>query len=174
MKRGVGMAIGNILSGAGTQRRRDQSRRATAAIPSRVAVTDIGSGARPRWRWSPRRRWTCRSRRSTWSAATPTRAPIAVGESGSRNTAQTGQAVIEAAENLKQQIAAKGLPTACIASRSPRPHPTRQLQGVVRSTFGAHFVEVEVDTELGRVRRSAISRARITAASSTRSPPPAR
>jgi xanthine dehydrogenase YagR molybdenum-binding subunit len=33
-----------------------------------------------------------------------------------------------------------------IASASPNP----TVQGKVRSTFGAHFVEVEVDTELGR------------------------
>src|SRR5205085_279388 len=35
-----------------------------------------------------------------------------------------------------------------IASASPNP----TVQGKVRSTFGAHFVEVEVDTELGRAR----------------------
>ena len=30
--------------------------------------------------------------------------------------------------------------------------PSPTLQGKVRNAFGAHFVEVEVDTELGRVR----------------------
>jgi len=35
-----------------------------------------------------------------------------------------------------------------IASASPSP----TVQGKVRSTFGAHFVEVEVDAELGRAR----------------------
>jgi CO/xanthine dehydrogenase Mo-binding subunit len=35
-----------------------------------------------------------------------------------------------------------------IASATPNP----TLQGKVRNTFGAHFVEVEVDTQLGRVR----------------------
>jgi xanthine dehydrogenase YagR molybdenum-binding subunit len=35
-----------------------------------------------------------------------------------------------------------------VASATPSP----TLQGKVRSTFGAHFVEVEVDTELGRAR----------------------
>ena len=79
------------------------------------------------------------------------RCPYSVGESGSRTTIMTGYAVVEAARDLKKQIAAKGLPTGdevLIASASPNP----TLQGKVRSTFGAHFVEVEVDTELGRAR----------------------
>jgi CO/xanthine dehydrogenase Mo-binding subunit/aerobic-type carbon monoxide dehydrogenase small subunit (CoxS/CutS family) len=77
------------------------------------------------------------------------RCPYSVGESGSRTTIMTGYAVVEAARDLKKQIAAKGLPTGddvLIASASPNP----TVQGKVRSTFGAHFVEVEVDTELGR------------------------
>ena len=79
------------------------------------------------------------------------RCPYSVGESGSRTTIMTGYAVVEAARDLKKQIAAKGLPTGddvLIASANPSP----TLQGKVRSTFGAHFVEVEVDTELGRAR----------------------
>jgi CO/xanthine dehydrogenase Mo-binding subunit/aerobic-type carbon monoxide dehydrogenase small subunit (CoxS/CutS family) len=79
------------------------------------------------------------------------RCPYSVGESGSRTTIMTGYAVVEAARDLKRQIAEKGLPKAdevLIASANPSP----TLQGKVRSTFGAHFVEVEVDTELGRAR----------------------
>jgi CO/xanthine dehydrogenase Mo-binding subunit/aerobic-type carbon monoxide dehydrogenase small subunit (CoxS/CutS family) len=77
------------------------------------------------------------------------RCPYSVGESGSRTTIMTGYAVVEAARDLKKQIAEKGLPKGddvLIASASPNP----TVQGKVRSTFGAHFVEVEVDTELGR------------------------
>jgi xanthine dehydrogenase YagR molybdenum-binding subunit len=58
---------------------------------------------------------------------------------------------VEAARDLKKQIAEKGLPKGddvLIASASPSP----TVQGKVRSTFGAHFVEVEVDAELGRAR----------------------
>src|SRR5207237_8012738 len=72
------------------------------------------------------------------------RCPFSVGESGSRTTIMTGQAVVEAAKDLKKQIAEKGLPKGdevLIASASPNP----QLQGKVRNAFGAHFVEVEVD-----------------------------
>jgi xanthine dehydrogenase YagR molybdenum-binding subunit len=79
------------------------------------------------------------------------RCPYSVGESGSRTTIMTGYAVVEAARDLKKQIAQKGMPRGqdvLIASASPSP----TLQGKVRSTFGAHFVEVEVDAELGRVR----------------------
>ena len=63
----------------------------------------------------------------------------------------TGYAVVEAARDLKEQIAGKGLPTGdaeLMASATPNP----TVQGKVRSTFGAHFVEVEIDTELGRAR----------------------
>ncbi len=77
------------------------------------------------------------------------RCPYSVGESGSRTTIMTGYAVVEAARDLKTQIAEKGLPKGdevLIASATPNP----TVQGKVRSTFGAHFVEVEVDTELGR------------------------
>jgi xanthine dehydrogenase YagR molybdenum-binding subunit len=77
--------------------------------------------------------------------------PYSVGESGSRTTIQTGQAVVEAARDLKKQIAEKGLPKNgdfLTAAAGPTP---RVDGGKVRATFGAHFVEVEVDTELGRV-----------------------
>ncbi len=79
------------------------------------------------------------------------RCPYSVGESGSRTTIMTGYAVIEAARDLKKQIAEKGMPTGgdvLVASATPQP----ALEGKVRDAFGAHFVEVEVDTELGRVR----------------------
>ena len=79
------------------------------------------------------------------------RCPYSVGESGSRTTIMTGDAVVAAAQDLKKQIAEQGAPTGqsvLVASASPNP----QLEGKVRNTFGAHFVEVEVDEEVGRVR----------------------
>ena len=79
------------------------------------------------------------------------RCPYSVGESGSRTTIMTGYAVVEAARDLKKQIAEKGVPKASdvlIASATPSP----TVQGKVRNSFGAHFVEVEVDVELGRVK----------------------
>src|SRR4029077_2826369 len=79
------------------------------------------------------------------------RCPYSVGESGSRTTIQTGYAVVQAAEALKRQITEKGLPTGgnvLVGSASPDP----TLEGKVRAAYAAHFVEVEVDTELGHVR----------------------
>jgi xanthine dehydrogenase YagR molybdenum-binding subunit len=81
------------------------------------------------------------------------RCPYSVGESGSRTTIMTGTAVIEAVRELKRQIAEKGLPTGdqvLIGSATPSP----RMDGRVRSAFGAHFVEVEVDAELGHVQVS--------------------
>jgi len=65
----------------------------------------------------------------------------------------TGYAAIEAARDLKKQLAEKGAPTGSqilVASATPQP----RLEGKVRSAFGAHFVEAEVDTDLGHVRIS--------------------
>jgi xanthine dehydrogenase YagR molybdenum-binding subunit len=79
------------------------------------------------------------------------RCPYSVGESGSRTTIMTGYAVVEAVRDLQKQIADKGMPAGDeVRIGSATPAPT--VQGRVRSTFGAHFVEVEVDTQLGRVR----------------------
>jgi CO/xanthine dehydrogenase Mo-binding subunit/aerobic-type carbon monoxide dehydrogenase small subunit (CoxS/CutS family) len=79
------------------------------------------------------------------------RCPYSVGESGSRTTIMTGYAVVEAVRDLQKQIAERGVPTGDdVRIGSATPSPT--LPGRVRSTFGAHFVEVEVDTQLGRVR----------------------
>jgi xanthine dehydrogenase molybdenum-binding subunit len=80
------------------------------------------------------------------------RCPYSVGESGSRTTIMTGYAVIEAARDLKRQIAEKGMPTGdqmLVASAAPNP---RMAEGKVRQAFGAHFVEVEVDVEFGQAR----------------------
>ncbi len=79
------------------------------------------------------------------------RCPYSVGESGSRTTIQTGYAVVQAAEALKRQIAEKGLPSGenfLVGSASPEP----TLEGKIRAAYAAHFVEVEVDTELGHAR----------------------
>jgi xanthine dehydrogenase YagR molybdenum-binding subunit len=77
--------------------------------------------------------------------------PYSVGESGSRTTVFTGTAVIEAAKDLKKQIAEKGLPKGndmLTASADTNP----QLRDFARYAFAVHFAEVEVDTETGRVR----------------------
>jgi xanthine dehydrogenase YagR molybdenum-binding subunit len=152
LKRGIGMAIGSIQSGLG---------RSSAAIRLEsngkytvfVAVTDIGSGAKTTMALVAAEALGVRLSDIELVSGDTDRCPVSVGESGSRNTTQTGQAVIEAAEDLKKQLAQKGRPAsgnALVASASPSP----TLTGVVRSTFVAHFAEVEVDTEAGGVRVS--------------------
>lgn len=79
------------------------------------------------------------------------RCPYSVGESGSRTTTQTGYAVVEASRDLKRQIAEAGMPRGddvLIASATPNP----STDGKQRMCFGAHFVEVEADVQLGDVR----------------------
>ena len=79
------------------------------------------------------------------------RCPYSVGESGSRTTTMTGYAVVQAARDLKRQIAEKGMPRGdevLIASATPNP----STDGKLRMCFGAHFVEVEADVQLGHVR----------------------
>src|SRR5207248_2188924 len=78
--------------------------------------------------------------------------PYSVGESGSRTTIMTGQAVVEAAQNLKKQIAQKGMPKGDEVLTAAVQTTPNAGGGRVRNAFGAHFVEVTVDTELGRVK----------------------
>jgi CO/xanthine dehydrogenase Mo-binding subunit len=76
-----------------------------------------------------------------------------VGESGSRTTTHTGYAVIEAANELKRQIAEKGMPQGNdLLTATANTNPT--VPGMARYSFVAHFAEVEVDTEVGHVRIS--------------------
>ncbi|MGC4085341.1 MAG: xanthine dehydrogenase family protein molybdopterin-binding subunit [Vicinamibacterales bacterium] len=150
IKRGIGMAIGNILSGlgrSGATIRLDANGRYTVF----VAVTDIGSGAKTTMALVAAEALDVPLSQIDLVHGDTDSCPFSVGESGSRNTAQTGRAIIDAADSLKKQIAEKGQPTGAaflVATATPSP----QLQGVTRSTFCAHFVDVEVDTEVGRVR----------------------
>ncbi len=82
------------------------------------------------------------------------RCPYSVGESGSRTTIMTGYAVVEAAHDLKRQVAEKGLPKGNdLLTATANSNPS-VAGGKVRNSYGAHFVEVEVDTAVGHVRVS--------------------
>jgi xanthine dehydrogenase molybdenum-binding subunit len=116
-----------------------------------VGVTDIGAGAKTTMAMIAAEALAVPLSKVEVVWGDTDRCPYSVGESGSRTTIQTGYAVTQAADALKRQIAEKGLPTgenALVGSASPNP----VLDGKVRAAFGAHFVEVEVDTELGTVR----------------------
>jgi xanthine dehydrogenase YagR molybdenum-binding subunit len=116
-----------------------------------VGVTDVGAGAKTTMALIASEALDVPLSKIQVVWGDTDRCPYSVGESGSRTTIQTGQAVKEAAEALKHQIAEKGLPTGqnvLVGSASPNP----VLEGKVRAAFAAHFVEVEVDTELGHAR----------------------
>src|SRR5262245_51485074 len=116
-----------------------------------VGVTDVGAGAKTTMALIASEALDVPLSKIDLVWGDTDRCPYSVGESGSRTTIMTGQAVVEAARDLKKQIAEKGLPKGdevLIASATPNP----QLQGRVRQAYGAHFVEVAVDTQLGTVR----------------------
>ena len=149
IKRGAGMSFMTIRSPLGQSSavlRLDSNGRYTVF----VGVTDIGAGAKTTMAMIAAEALEVPLSKIDVVWGDTDRCPFSVGESGSRTTDMTGTAVIDAARDLKRQIAEKGPPkgaNALIASASPKP----TSNGKVRKAFGAHFVEVEVDTELGRV-----------------------
>jgi xanthine dehydrogenase YagR molybdenum-binding subunit len=150
IKQGAGMSFMALRSPVGQSSaviRLDSNGRYTLF----VGVTDIGPGAKTTMAMIAAEELGVPLSRIEEVWGDTDRCPYSVGESGSRTTGQTGYAVLEAARDLNRQIAEKGLPkgdAALIASATPKP----TSDGKVRKAFGAHFVEVEVDTELGRVR----------------------
>ena len=150
IKRGAGMAFMSFRSGLGMSSAVVQVD-AAGKYTLFVGVTDVGPGAKTTMNIIAAQELgvPLSEVKVVWGDTDT--CPFSVGESGSRTTIMTGQAVIAAVKDLKAQIAAKGLPTGnnlLIAKASPNP----TLQGKVRNCFGAHFVEVEVDTELGDVK----------------------
>lgn len=116
-----------------------------------VGVTDIGPGAKTTMGMIAAEALGVPLTQVKVVSGDTDRCPYSVGESGSRTTIQTGMAVVEAAKNLKAQIEEKGLPlgdSVLIASATPSP----STDGKTRQCFAAHFVEVEVDTELGTTK----------------------
>jgi CO/xanthine dehydrogenase Mo-binding subunit len=151
IKRGAGFAFMSFRSGVGRSN-------AVLRVDSKgrywvhVGVTDVGAGAKTTMGLIGAEALEVPLSQVEVVWGDTDRCPYSVGESGSRTTIQTGQAVVEAARDLKKQIAEKGLPKGgdfLTASAAPNP---RVEGGKVRATYGAHFVEVEVDTELGRAR----------------------
>ena len=150
LKRGVGMAMGSFASALG---------RSSAVIELdssgiyhlHVGVTDIGTAAKTTMALIAAEELGVPLEKIDVIWGDTARCPYSVGESGSRTTTHTGWAVIEAAKDLKRQIAEKGLPQAnAILTAAANTNPS--LSGVARFSFVAHFAEVEVDTELGHVR----------------------
>ena len=150
IKRGAGMAFMMFRSGVGPSSailRVNAEERYTLF----VGVTDIGPGAKTTMAMIAAEELGVPLSQVEVVWGDTDRCPYSVGESGSRTTTQTGYAVVQAALDLKGQIAEKGMPRGddvLIASATPTP----STQGKRRMCFGAHFVEVEVDVQLGHVR----------------------
>jgi xanthine dehydrogenase molybdenum-binding subunit len=149
-KRGAGFAFMMFRSGVGPSSailRVDAEGRYTLF----VGVTDIGPGAKTTMAMIAAEELGVPLEQVEVVWGDTDRCPYSVGESGSRTTTQTGYAVVEAARDLGAQIAERGVPTGdgvLIASATPTP----STQGQRRMCFGAHFVEAEVDVQLGSVR----------------------
>jgi CO/xanthine dehydrogenase Mo-binding subunit len=153
LKRGAGMAFMEFRSGIG-QSSAVITLNGKGQYTLFVGVTDVGGGAKTTMGLIAAEELGVPLSKVEVVWGDTDRCPYSVGESGSRTTIMTGYAVIEAARDLKRQLAAKGAPTGeqvLIASATPNP----TMEGrKVRNAFGAHFVEVEVDVELGHVRVS--------------------
>ncbi len=147
IKRGAGFAFMMFRSGLGTSSaivRVNANQQYTLF----VGVTDIGPGAKTTMSMIAAEALGVPLAQVEVVSGDTDRCPYSVGESGSRTTIMTGYAVVQAAEELKQQIATQGMPTGSnvlIGSATPIP----STDGKIRQCFGAHFVEVEVDTRIG-------------------------
>lgn len=148
-KRGAGVAFMSFRSGVGNSSAA-LTVNAAGQYTLYVGVTDVGPGAKTTMNIIAADELGVPLNRVTVVWGDTDLCPYSVGESGSRTTIMTGQAVVDAARDIKKQIAEKGMPTGTTllkASASPSP----RLEGKRRDCFGAHFVEVEVDTDTGNV-----------------------
>ena len=150
IKRGAGMSFMLFRSALGRSSailRVDAQDRYTLF----VGVTDVGGGAKTTMGMIAAEALGVPLSQVEVVSGDTDRCPYSVGESGARTTVMTGTAVVEAARDLKRQVAEKGRPTGqdvLIASTTPNP----ATGGKTRNCFGAHFVEVEADTAVGHVR----------------------
>jgi CO/xanthine dehydrogenase Mo-binding subunit len=151
IKRGIGVAMGAFGSAVGRSS-------AVIHLDSRgiyhlhVGVTDVGTAAKTTMALIAAEELGVALEKIDVVSGDTGQCPYSVGESGSRTTTHTGYAVIQAARELKRLIAEKGMPQGSqilTGSATPDPAP---LRDAARYAFAAHFVEVEVDTELGHVR----------------------
>ncbi len=150
IKRGAGMSFMLFRSALGRSSaiiRVDARERYTLF----VGVTDVGGGAKTTMGMIAAEALGVPLTQVEVVSGDTDRCPYSVGESGARTTVMTGTAVVEAARDLRRQMEQHGLPTGenvLIASTTPNP----ATDGKTRNCFGAHFVEVDVDVDLGHVR----------------------
>jgi CO/xanthine dehydrogenase Mo-binding subunit len=150
VKRGAGMAMGSFFSSLGRSSAViDVDSQGTYHV--HVGVTDIGTAAKTTMALIAAEALGVPLEKIDIIWGDTDRCPYSVGESGSRTTTHTGWAVVEAAKDLKRQIAEKGMPKGRdILTATANTNPS--TPGMARYSFVAHFAEVEVDTEVGHVR----------------------
>ena len=149
VKRGVGMALG--MFGARLGRSSAVLRLVDGHLWLHIGVTDIGTATKTAMAQIAAEAMGMNLADVTVVWGDTDRSPYSVGESGSRTTTHTGQAIVEAADDLKRQIIALRTPIGArtlVAEATPAP----RIDGMARYSSAAHFVELEVDTELGSVR----------------------
>ncbi len=150
VKRGAGFSFMVFRSGVGRSN-------AIAEVDAQgrytiyVGVTDVGGGAKTTMGIIAAEELGVPSDQVRVVWGDTDRCPYSVGESGSRTTIMTGEAVMAAARQLKQKVAAEGLPKTGELTVASNPNPS-VTGGKVRATYGAHFVEVKADMETGRTR----------------------
>ena len=148
-RRGVGMALGMFTAHLGPSSAVLRLERGRLFL--HIGVTDIGTATKTAMAQLAAEAMEMDLADVAVVWGDTARCPYSVGESGSRTTTHTGQAIVEAAEDLERQIASAGGPLegrTLIAQATPRP----VLDGLARYASAAHFVEVEVDVELGGIR----------------------
>ena len=148
-RRGVGMALGMFTAHLGPSSAVLRLERGRLFL--HIGVTDIGTATKTAMAQLAAEAMGMDLADVTVVWGDTDRCPYSVGESGSRTTTHTGQAIVEAAEDLRRQIASAAGPLesrTLIAQATPRP----ALDGRARYSSAAHFAEVEVDTELGGIR----------------------
>ena len=151
VKRGAGLAMGMFGSALGRSS-------AVAKVDSKgnysihVGVTDCGTAAKTTMGLIAAEELGVPLSKVNVVWGDTDTCPYSVGESGSRTTVQTGDAVIAAIKDLKKLIVEKGMPSGnndLMAMITTNP---AQIQGASRQSFVAHFAEVEVNVETGHVR----------------------
>ena len=125
IKRGAGMTFMLFRSGLGTQQRGHPTLNGAGDYTLFVGVTDVGAGAKTTMGLIAAEALGVPLSQIEVVWGDTDRCPYSVGESGSRTTIMTGAAVVEAARDLKQQIADKGMPTGDQVLTSRRPRPIR-------------------------------------------------
>src|SRR5262249_53996853 len=110
IRRGLGVSFMAFRSGIG---RSNAGARVNAkgGYSIHVGVTDVGAGAKTTMGLIGAEALGVPLSQVNVVWGDTDRCPYSVGESGSRTTIMTGYAVIEAARDLKKQIAEKGMPT---------------------------------------------------------------